>query len=190
MPEIQNICTKAFDFIVGGIELISPVIEAIGTVVGGLIDTVSWACDMLDTLLSPIFKFIEDSLNAIIDLINVVTFGLLDLDHVGSSSSQAWDKWLKEGQKVTKAAQEGESFRGFANGGVVTSIRSVVGESGPEILDLSGSAPVITPISNGRQTTSGGNIFNITIDAKNVKEFNDIVRIMKTAQQRERMGTV
>lgn len=190
MPEIQNICTTAFDFIVGGIELISPVIEAIGTVVGGLIDTVSWACDMLDTLLSPIFKFIEDSLNAIIDLINVVTFGLLDLDHVGASSSKAWDSWLAEGQRTTQRAQEGGSLTGFANGGVVTSIRSVVGESGPEILDLSGSAPVITPISTGRQTSSGGNVFNITIDASSVKDINDIVRIAKEAQQRERMGTV
>ena len=190
MPEIQNIMTSAFEFIVGAIELVSPVIETVLTAVGALVDGVSWACDMLDTLLSPLFEFIEDSLNVIIDLINAVTFGLLDLDHVGSSSSQAWDKWLKEGEKTTKAAQEGKSLTGFANGGVVTSIKSVVGESGPEILDLSGSAPVITPISNGRQTTSGGNIFNITIDAKNVKEFNDVVRIMKTAQQRERMGTV
>lgn len=190
MPEIQNICTKAFDFIVGGIELISPVIEVVITTVGGLIDAVSWACDMLDTLLSPVFKFIEDSLNAIIDLINVVTFGLLDLDHIGASSSQSWDKWLSEGQKVTSANKYEYDLGEYANGGVVTSIRSVVGESGPEILDLSGSAPVVTPISNGRQTASGGNVFNITIDAKNVKEFNDVVRIMKTAQQRERMGTV
>jgi len=190
LPEIQNIMTSAFEFIVGAIELVSPVIETVLTAVGALVDGVSWACDMLDTLLSPLFEFIEDSLNVIIDLINAVTFGLLDLDHVGSSSSSAWDKWLKEGEKTTKAAQEGKSLTGFANGGVVTSIKSVVGESGPEILDLSGSAPVITPISNGRQTTSGGNIFNITIDAKNVKEFNDVVRIMKTAQQRERMGTV
>ncbi len=190
MPEIQNICTTAFDFIVGGIELISPVIEAIGTVVGGLIDTVSWACDMLDTLLSPIFKFIEDSLNAIIDLINVVTFGLLDLDHIGSSSSKAWDQWLTEGQRTTQRAQEGNSLTGFANGGVVTSIRSVVGESGPEILDLSGSAPVITPIGNGKQTAAGCNVFNITIDASSVKDINDIVRIAKEAQQRERMGVL
>ena len=190
MPEIQNIITSAIDFIVGGIELISPVIEIIITAVGGLIDAVSFACDVLETILSPIFKFIEDSLNAIIDLINIVTFGLLDIDHVGSSSQQAWDDWLAEGQRATKAAQNGGSLEGFANGGVVTSIRSVVGESGPEILDLSGSAPVITPMSTGRQTASGGNVFNITIDASQVKEFTDIIRITKEAQQRERMGTV
>lgn len=190
MPEIQNIITSAIDFIVGGIELISPVIEIIITAVGGLIDAVSFACDVLETILSPIFKFIEDSLNAIIDLINIVTFGLLDIDHIGSSSQQAWDDWLAEGQRATKAAQNGGSLEGFANGGVVTSIRSVVGESGPEILDLSGSAPVITPMSTGRQTASGGNVFNITIDASQVKEFTDIIRITKEAQQRERMGTV
>lgn len=186
MPEIQNIITTGIDFIVGAIELISPVIEAVLTVVGGIIDVVSWVCDKVSDIVTPIFEFIEDSLNAIIDLINTVTFGLLDLDHVGSSSSQAWDKWLRDAQ----THKEDDSMDGFANGGIVTSIRSVVGESGPEILDLSGSAPVITPISNGRRETSGGNIFNITIDASSVKDINDIVRIAKEAQQRERMGMV
>lgn len=190
LPEIQNIITTAFDFVVGAIELVSPAIELVLDTVGALIDGVSWACDKLDFLLSPLFEFIEDSLNAIIDLINTVTFGLVDLDHIGSSSSRAWDNWLKEGQNITQSAQEGNSMSGFANGGIVTSIRSVVGESGPEILDLSGSAPVVTPMASGRQTSSGGNVFNITIDAKNVKEFNDVVQIMLTAQQRERMGTV
>ena len=38
MPEIQNIITTGIDFIVGAIELISPVIEAVLTVVGGIID--------------------------------------------------------------------------------------------------------------------------------------------------------
>jgi hypothetical protein len=79
-------------------------------------------------------------------------------------------------------------LEGYANGGVVTSVRSIVGESGPEILDLSGSKPTITPIDSMAGMTSGGNTFNITISAKDVKEFNDIVRIAKQAQLVERMG--
>jgi len=188
MPEIQNIITTGIDFIIGAIELVSPVIETVLTVVGGLIDGVSWACDRISDIVTPVFEFIEDSLNAIIDLINTVTFGLLDLDHVGSSSSAAWDKWLSDANRERERGEKGLS--GYANGGIVKSVLSVVGESGPEILDLSGSAPVVTPISNGRRAPSGGNVFNITIDAKNVKEFNDVVRIMQNAQRTERMGTV
>ena len=190
MPEIQNIITTGIDFIVGAIELISPVIEAVLTVVGGLIDGVSAACDMISDIVTPVFEFIEDSLNAIIDLINTVTFGLLDLDHVGSSSASAWDKWLRDAERERERNDRNGSIDGYANGGVVKSVLSVVGESGPEILDLSGSAPVVTPISSGRRAPSGGNVFNITIDAKNVKEFNDVVRIMQNAQRTERMGTV
>ena len=34
----------------------------------------------------------------------------------------------------------------------------------------------------------GGDTYNITIDAKSVREFNDIVRIAKSARQNRRMG--
>ena len=37
---------------------------------------------------------------------------------------------------------------------------------------------------------NNGNVYNITIDAKNVQEFNDIVRIAQGARQSLRMGVV
>lgn len=187
MPEIQNIITTVFSAITGAIELISPVIELVIDTLGTLIDAVSFACDTISNIVDPIFKFIERGLNAIIDLINTVTFGLVDLDHVGSSSTQAWENWMNQSAPTTSNSG---FLKGYANGGVVTTVRSVVGEAGPEILDLSGSTPTITPISNGKRVSTSGNVFNITIDASSVKDINDIVRIAKEAQQNQRMGVL
>lgn len=68
---------------------------------------------------------------------------------------------------------------------------AVVGEEGPELVDL----PAGTRVYNARQTSrllSGGetNIYYITIDAKNVKEFNDVVRIAQNQKSSIRQGTV
>lgn len=61
-----------------------------------------------------------------------------------------------------------------------------VGESGPELVSL----PKGSQITNAQDSKNmmGGNIFYVTIDAKNVKEFNDIVRMCQRAQAEERMG--
>ena len=75
---------------------------------------------------------------------------------------------------------------GFHPGG-----RAVVGEEGPELVDL----PAGTRVYNARQTSrllSGGetNNYYITIDAKSVKEFNDVVRIAQNQKSSIRQGTV
>ena len=75
---------------------------------------------------------------------------------------------------------------GFHPGG-----RAVVGEEGPELVDL----PAGTRVYNTRQTSrllSGGetNNYYITIDAKSVKEFNDVVRIAQNQKSSIRQGTV
>lgn len=69
--------------------------------------------------------------------------------------------------------------------------RAVVGEEGPELVDL----PAGTRVYNARQTSrllSGGetNIYYITIDAKSVEEFDDIVRIANQKKSSIRQGNV
>lgn len=69
--------------------------------------------------------------------------------------------------------------------------RAVVGEEGPELVDL----PSGTRVYSARQTSrllSGGetNNYYITIDAKSVKEFNDVVRIAQNQKSSIRQGTV
>lgn len=180
MPEIQNIATKTFDVIIGAVEILSPLLELLGDIVGGLLTIFSATFNGIAAVVKPVFATLEKSINGLIDLINTLTLGLIDLDHIGASSSSAWDEWDRQ-----------HGVTGYANGGVVTSVRSVVGESGPEILDLSGSRPVITPTnSNTYYGATGGNIYNVTIDAKNVREFNDIVKMSQEAQMRQRMGAV
>lgn len=65
-------------------------------------------------------------------------------------------------------------------------------EFAPEQLSLpNGTNMVVMPrgtrvnpnVSAGR---SGGDTYNITIDAKNVREFNDIVKMAQNARQRRR----
>lgn len=68
---------------------------------------------------------------------------------------------------------------------------ALVGERGPEILRLpTGSQVYPTGVSQTmlQGARSGGDTYNITIDAKSVREFNDIVRIARSARQNGRMG--
>ena len=68
---------------------------------------------------------------------------------------------------------------------------ALVGERGPEILRLpTGSQVYPTGISQSMMQSArgGGDTYNITIDAKSVREFNDIVRIARSARQNGRMG--
>lgn len=63
---------------------------------------------------------------------------------------------------------------------------ALVGDEGPEVVDLPAGSKVYP---NGTGPTSGTvNNYYITIDAKNVKEFNDIVRIAEGQRQSTRMG--
>lgn len=64
---------------------------------------------------------------------------------------------------------------------------ALVGERGPELVKL----PQGTSVTSAAQTKAalagaGGDTFYITIDAKNVREFNDIVRMAQTARQQRR----
>lgn len=60
-----------------------------------------------------------------------------------------------------------------------------VGENGPELVSL----PQGTRIMSAQDTANamGGDTFNITIDAKSVKEFNDIIEMAKSERVRRRM---
>lgn len=59
-----------------------------------------------------------------------------------------------------------------------------VGESGPEVVALPGGAQIY---SAQESRSMGGDTFYITIDAKSVREFNDIVKLAQSARVRGRM---
>lgn len=67
---------------------------------------------------------------------------------------------------------------------------ALVGERGPEVLRLPIGSQVYpgNTVQTQMARAGGGDTYNITIDAKNVREFNDIVRMAKAARQNGRMG--
>lgn len=62
---------------------------------------------------------------------------------------------------------------------------ALTGENGPELALLPQGTRVLTA-SQTREQLSGGDTFYVTIDAKNVREFNDIVRMAHEARQQRR----
>lgn len=62
-----------------------------------------------------------------------------------------------------------------------------VGENGPELMRL----PRGTQIQNAQESrSSGGDVYNITIDARSIQEFEDIVRIAQNQRRMLRMEGV
>lgn len=61
---------------------------------------------------------------------------------------------------------------------------SWVGENGPELLRLPTGSQVMTAQES---RAYGGDTYYITIDAKNIQEFEDIIRIVQTQRRRRRM---
>ena len=60
-----------------------------------------------------------------------------------------------------------------------------VGENGPELAYF----PQGTRIFNNQESREmGGDTFYVTIDAKSVKDFNDIVEMARAKRRRDRMG--
>lgn len=65
--------------------------------------------------------------------------------------------------------------------------RTWVGENGPELITL----PQGSKITPSDKVDDGGNyIFNVTIDAKNVKDFNDVVKVCMQKKQANRRGVL
>lgn len=63
---------------------------------------------------------------------------------------------------------------------------ALVGENGPEIVDMRPGAKVYQTGTG----PSGGDVFYVTIDAKNVREFNDIVDMAQRKRQQQRAGSM
>lgn len=65
---------------------------------------------------------------------------------------------------------------------------AVVGERGPEIVDLPRGSKVYPNGEIPDGMGGGDTIYNITIPAGDIREFNDIIRIVQSRRQSTRMG--
>mgnify|MGYP001451729452 FL=1 len=79
----------------------------------------------------------------------------------------------------------------LAKGGILSTGSAIVGEKGAELLSMINGKAQVTPLTSGAKQKAladvgGDSYYYVTIDAKNVKEFNDIIRITQTTQQTRR----
>lgn len=103
-----------------------------------------------------------------------------------SGSTNPWELYQASGQAQFIDFENWKYQHGYNAAGTMNwrGGWSWVGENGPELAYLPQGSRVKSA-SESRST--GGDVFNITIDAKNVKEFNDVVQLAKSARQRMRM---
>ena len=175
------------------------------------------AIDILaDTMnaLAPVFDVLAVALGAVGDAINIALSGISGIidywrgdeagmmedtyriaDILSGKTSKTAEAWRNASWNETVTTTTGNlttnRLPGYANstwnasgswnfGGGYT----WVGENGPELVEL----PQGSRIYNNQESRSiGGDTFYVNIDAKNVKEFNDIVETARAHRRRTRM---
>lgn len=146
------------------------------------------ALDALRVTLGAVAQFVAVIADAA-DLIKSV----LTLDFSGAKNALGfgYGSGSANNYQRTRMQQDGtwdeySSFYGYNAGGTENWRGGLtwVGEAGPELVSLPQGSSIY---SNQESQQMGGDTFYITIDAKSVKEFNDIVEMAKTARIRSRM---
>lgn len=158
---------------------------AIGESLGRILDTASNLITPLGTLAKttlPVLKVALDGVSVaagiLVDLLNVI-MGAVTFD---------WGT-LKSGLTLSNTRANASAAIG-KNAGGTDNWRggwTLVGEAGPELVNLPRGSAVY---SNQESERMGNTVFNITIDAKNVREFNDIIRFANQQKTLARMGAV
>lgn len=172
--------------------LVDFVVDQIPTI-NRIFDSIFDGFEAMGKVISPIVDGIIVTINALIDTINALSFGLLNIQKISRGHAD-WEELGKNtGKARTIMNDDGsetyysEYYKGeFANGGIVgNGETAIVGEKGAELLSVNGGKASVKPL-NG--SNFGATVFNITVDASNIRELNDLVRIAKEAQQMNRMG--
>ena len=95
--------------------------------------------------------------------------------------------WVKDLLNIGGSKSTGSDVPAYANGTYNhPGGYALVGEKGPEIVELPRGSRVY-PSGMGPQV-SESNVYNITIPARDIREFNDIIRIAQGQKQSIRMG--
>lgn len=195
LPTIKSMFTKVFDRIKFVIEALSPSFEYLGKLILGLLVVWDKVFTGIETVTKPITDSIIYMINRIIDAVNTVTFGLLDLKKIGGESD-AWmnkDSVVATDQIVYNDDGTSTEFSKYYvgenyNGGIIPDgYVGTVGERGTELLQNIGGKAVVTPLSNNTQQSSQGMNIIINADMNNIKEINQFIQMAEQAKMRSRM---
>lgn len=159
-----------------------------------LVSALSPAFELLGTVLeacSPIFNTIAWVLNTIADALKIILLAASALGNVLSGDfggaaqnlGEIGDILFGDASASGRGPSPGFNAAGSWNwpGGLTW-----VGENGPEVVGL----PSGSTIFNAQESRglAGGDVYYITIDARSVQEFNDIVRIVQERRRMARMN--
>lgn len=179
----------------------SGIITNLSAIITSLVDILDTGGDILGSIpgFTSALDLLRGALNAVAIVVAAIADGfklvksLLSLDFSGAADAIGFGYSSGRANNVqrTLMQQEGtwgeyQSWYGHNAAGTDNwrGGLTYVGESGPELAML----PRGTQILNAQDTAKlGGDTFYITIDAKSVREFNDIVELAKSEQVRRRM---
>lgn len=179
----------------------SGIITNLSAIITSLVDILDTGGDILGSIpgFTSALDLLRGALNAVAIVVAAIADGfklvksLLNLDFSGAADAIGFGYSSGRANNVqrTLMQQEGtwgeyQSWYGHNAAGTDNwrGGLTYVGESGPELAML----PRGTQILNAQDTAKlGGDTFYITIDAKSVREFNDIVELAKSEQVRRRM---
>lgn len=136
----------------------------------------------VQTAFSNVKRFVAGAINGVIDAVNGAIGGINDLGRAASSITGGVISW-----SVSPLPRIG-----YARGTRSAVDTFIAGENGPEIVTGARGASVYTAADTRGMLASqgGGDTFEVTvvIDAKNVREFNDVVELVKALPQQARAG--
>lgn len=179
----------------------SGIITNLSAIIASLVDILDTGGDILGSIpgFTSALDLLRGALNAVAIVVAAIADGfklvksLLSRDFSGAADAIGFGYSSGRANNVqrTLMQQQGtwgeyQSWYGHNAGGTDNwrGGLTYVGESGPELAML----PRGTQILNAQDTAKlGGDTFYITIDAKSVREFNDIVELAKSEQVRRRM---
>lgn len=158
--ELATALIPAFDLLGSVIQILEPAFDGLSIVLG----------------------LVADGLAIVVNLATALA-NLIALDFSGAS--QNWDNIMSIFSGGSNSATSRAWTNAFNSSGDYSFDGGYtwVGENGPELAYL----PQGTRIFNSQESRSmGGDTWYVTIDAKNVKEFNDIVKMAKAKRRTDR----
>lgn len=122
---------------------------------------------------------------ALAAVIAVIVGGAVALDDALNSANKAATTTITNAQNAYRQPKYNAKGSQYFEGG-----RTWVGEEGPELVDLPGGSRIYNNRESRQMVSQGNTYYYVTIDAKNVKEFNDIIRLAQNERVSYRVGRV
>lgn len=162
--------------IIAGIPGLQTALQGLNVVLGGvaqLCAVIADSADLVKSMLSLDLNGMKNALGFGYNSGNANHYQTVYMQQSGTYGE--YQSWFQNGQFVGHNAAGTDYWRGGL---------TWVGENGPELAQLPAGTQIL---SNQESRAVGGDTFYVTIDAKSVKEFNDIVQLAQSARVRERM---